>query len=291
MTNCDCRREEAMRERDDFKVISSVIRALVVVFLLACLAIPANAADLAKAFGVYDPKSTRVVDHLKWNQTLAAYLYKGEDGLNRFDYAGLKAKGLARLATYLERLQKADPTKLTRDEQFAFWVNLYNATTVDIVARQYPVNSIRDIRQGDLFSSGPWTAKLVKVNGQSLSLDDIEHKILRPIWRDPRIHYAVNCASVGCPNLASTAYTGGALAAMLDKAARDYVNSPRGVRFDGSRLVVSSIYDWYEEDFGGSKAGVLEHLGKYASPPLSRRISQTGGISGYDYDWALNDKK
>ena len=104
--------------------------------------------------------------------------------------------------------------------------------------------------------------------GAEVSLNDIEHRILRPIWKDARIHYAVNCAAVGCPNLRRTAFTGDNAESLLELAARDYVNNPRGARFDdGGGLVVSSLYSWYREDFGGSVAGVLAQAAARSTNP------------------------
>ena len=130
---------------------------------------------------------------------------------------------------------------------------------------------------------------LITVEGEPLSLDDIEHRILRPIWRDPRIHYAVNCASVGCPNLQAKPFEAADLDRMLDMAAIDFVNSPRGVRLDARRLRVSSIYVWFEEDFGGDDAGVIRHLMAYATPGLAMRLQRLDEIAGHGYDWSLND--
>lgn len=264
--------------------------------LFVCLAIVvtahgAQAAELFERFAVHDPASKRTVDHSAWSTLLATHLYVGEDGLNRFDYAGLNKSGLSDLKSYLAHLQAVDPAKLTREEQFAFWTNLYNAKTVEIVAGRYPVTSIRDIRLTSFLVPGPWKKKVVKVKGVALSLDDIEHGILRPIWRDPRIHYAVNCASVGCPNLLKQAYSGASLEKMLDRAARGYINSSRGVRFDGNRIIASSLFDWYAGDFGGSTRRILVHIRRYADPVLADRLAGATEISGYEYDWALNDKK
>ena len=125
-----------------------------------------------------------------------------------FDYAAVTQADRTALKTYLKDLQAVRVTTLPRRAQMPFWINLYNALTVEVILDNYPVKSIRDIKSG-LFSSGPWSTELVRVEGHDLSLDDIEHEILRPIWKDKRIHYAVNCASIGCPNLAAKAYTEG----------------------------------------------------------------------------------
>ncbi|MDA7949742.1 MAG: DUF547 domain-containing protein [Hyphomicrobiaceae bacterium] len=263
----------------------------IAVFLMFVAVQNAQSEELRDRFAPHDPASKVTVDHSAWNKLLARHLHVGEDGLNRFDYAGLKKDGLADLKKYLDRLQAVKPEKLNRNEQFAFWTNLYNAKTVDVVAAHYPVKSIRDIRLTSFLFPGPWKEDVVKVSGADLSLDDIEHEIMRPIWRDPRIHYAVNCASVGCPNLLKEAYTGATLDTMLDRAARGYINSPRGVRFDGKDIVASSLFDWYASDFGGSSRRILVHIRKYAEPVLADRLAGATSISDYEYDWALNDKK
>jgi hypothetical protein len=113
--------------------------------------------------------------------------------------------------------------------------------------------------------------------------------MLRPVFKDPRVHYAVNCASVGCPNLGAEAFTGAKLDAQLDAAARAYVNSPRGADPKPDGLVVSSIYDWYQKDFGGSENGVIGHIRAYADPALVQKLEGTTSIADYAYDWSLND--
>ena len=232
-------------------------------------------------------------DHAPWARLLEAHLEQGEGGApNRFDYGALKANGedRAALRSYIASLEATDPGVLSRDEAFAFWVNLYNALTVEVVIDHYPVASIRDIAiSPGLFSTGPWGKKLVTVTGRELSLDDIEHGILRPDFGDSRVHYAVNCASVGCPDLASRPYTGDELDAMLDRAARAYVNSPRGARVENGRLTASSIFKWYMKDFGGTEEGVLAELRKYAGPDLAAALENVSGVASYDYDWSLND--
>ncbi len=129
---------------------------------------------------------------------------------------------------------------------------------------------------------------LIEVEGEAVSLNDIEHRILRPIWRDPRVHYALNCASIGCPDLRAAAFTAENAEALLDTAARAYVNHPRGARVENDRLTVSSIYAWFREDFGGTEAGVIAHLKRYAGPELAKALETATDIGGYEYDWALN---
>ncbi|MCB2100678.1 MAG: DUF547 domain-containing protein, partial [Rhodobacterales bacterium] len=199
------------------------------------------------------------------------------------------ARDRARLSAYIERLAAARPAALNRAEQMAFWINLYNALTVRVVLDHYPVMSIRDIDISPGFlADGPWGAPLVAVDGTDVSLNDIEHRILRPLWRDPRVHYAVNCASLGCPDLAARPYAAGDLEARLDTAARAYVNHPRGAAVKDGRLVVSSIYVWFGGDFGGDD-GVLAHLRQYAEPALAGALAAVTAIGDHRYDWGLND--
>ena len=250
----------------------------------------ARAGDLREVFSKHSAGSTAVVDHSVWDALLKVHVRVGKDGLNRVDYAGFKRDGRAQLQSYLKRLQAVDLAALDRPEQMAYWINLYNALTIEVVLDPYPVDSIRDIDiSPGLFSNGPWGKKLVTVKGVSLSLDDIEHEILRKVWRDARIHYGVNCASIGCPNLSTDAFTGAAIDAQLTAAAKAYVNNPRGVHFDNGRVVVSKIYRWFVEDFDGDAAGVLRHLQAYAQPALAARLKQSGRIDSYAYDWAIND--
>jgi hypothetical protein len=247
-------------------------------------------AELWPRWTAHDESSTAVIDHGAWGRLLAAHVRPGTDGINRVDYRAL-GQGAAKAALdgYLAALAAAPISRYRRAEQRAFWIDLYNALTVRLVAERYPVASIRDIDiSPGLFSRGPWDKKLVTVEGETVSLNDIEHRILRPIWRDPRVHYAVNCASLGCPNLQMRAFTGANSDALLDEAARAYVNSPRGVRFAGTRLVVSSLYVWYGEDFGGSDAAIIAHLRTYAAPALAAKLAATASIDGDSYDWALN---
>ena len=141
--------------------------------------------------------------------------------------------------TYIDRLAALPISTFNRQEQFAYWINLYNALTIQVVATHYPVGSIREIDLKDGSSSdGPWEPKILEIEGEKISLNDIEHRILRPIWQDPRIHYAVNC-SIGCPNIRRDAYVGETVNRVLESAARDFVNNSRAVSFDDGDLIVS----------------------------------------------------
>jgi len=136
---------------------------------------------------------------------------------------------------------------------------------------------------------GPWKKVKTSVNGRALSLNDVEHEILRKRFPSPYVHYMVNCASVGCPNLLDTAWEASTLDAARKQAAADYINSPRGVKITSKGLVVSSIFKWFKEDFGGSKANILKHIRQHANSELAAAIDGGATITGYDYDWSLNE--
>lgn len=232
---------------------------------------------------------TGTAGHTAFDTLLSRRARSSRDGVVRVDYAGWKASTTDRqaLKAYIAVLAGLNPLSLTRSEQFAYWANLYNALTIDVVLEAYPVRSIRDIRSSVLIA-GPWKKRVVTVGGVPLSLDNIEHDILRRGWSEPRVHYAVNCASFSCPNLPLRAWRGAGLDAALDFAARAYVNSSRAVRLDGDVLVVSSIYKWYAADFGGTDLRVLAHLARHADEPLKTRLQALQRIGRDSYDWSLN---
>jgi len=271
-------------------------RYLAVFLLLSGIVLSATsqvlAQDRKQRFASHDPRSEITVDHSVWDALLQSYVVEGADGLNRVDYARCKKEAWPQLKAYLDRLQTVDVTALSRPEQFAFWANLYNAKTIDVILEHYPVQSIRDIDiSPGVFSDGPWGHKGLKVQGVELSLDDIEHGILRPLWKDPRIHYAVNCASVGCPNLRKSAFRGASLEAMLDSAARGYIGSARGVQAKDGVVTASSIFSWYGDDFGANQTEILDHIRKHAGPELQKNLKGVQAIAMFEYDWNLNDAK
>jgi len=221
---------------------------------------------------------------------LGKYVVAHENGPNGVRYAAVNDADHEALKQYLQAMQRVDIGDYNRNVQRAYWINLYNAKTLDVVLDSYPVDSIREIG-GGLFSAGPWNNKLLRVNGEKLSLNDIEHRILRPIWHDGLTHYGVNCASISCPDLRNQAYTADNLYRALRANARDYVNSPEGVRIDDGKVTASKIYDWYAPDFGGSTRAIISHLRQFADAQLSARLDMLAGIDDYAYDWALNEEK
>ncbi|MDP5055118.1 MAG: DUF547 domain-containing protein, partial [Congregibacter sp.] len=181
------------------------------------------------------------LSHAIWDQFLLQHTQVDDQGVVRLNYAGVSAREHQGLKTYIAGLSAFDSASLTRNAQLAYWVNLYNALTVDVVLDNYPVDSIRKIRDGP-FDLGPWNDKRLTLHGRAVSLHDIEHGIVRPLWSDtPEVHYLLNCASIGCPNLSQRAYTGDTINLHLREAAVAYINDPgRGAFFrDDEALVVS----------------------------------------------------
>lgn len=232
-------------------------------------------------FDVAAEASSATVDHGAWARFLGAYVIASPDGVNRVRYSAVTTQDRAALDDYIAMLERTDVASLARSEQIAFWFNLYNAATVRLILQNPSVASIRDVKK-------PWDTNVATVLGRPLTLNQIEHGVIRPIARDPRIHYAVNCASIGCPNLSLDAYSGSGLDGQLDAAARAYVNHPRGVSVADGKVRVSKIYGWYRDDFGKDDAAVLAHLRAFANPALEARLKGVTKISGYDYDWRLN---
>ena len=269
--------------------ICLVILGMLVLPLVSPLS-AAPKAELWERWLAHDSTFTSTIDHSVWTQFLSTHVMSSDDRINRIDYGSVVLEDRARLDAYVEQLTQTPISDFSRVEQRAFWINLYNALTVKLVFDHYPVESILDISiSPGWLSFGPWDKTLITVEGEELSLNDIEHRILRPIWRDPRVHYAVNCASYGCPNLRTVAFTSLNTEQLLEQAAREYVNDPRAAEFVDGRLIVSSIYEWFKEDFGDSDEGVIEHLKKYAESDLAASLATVRRLGGHFYDWTLND--
>ena len=275
--------------RRNFGRISIATAMGAIAFASAGPAQAAPRAELWSRWTANDPNSSLTVDHGTWDFFTRRYVSRGSNGVALVNYAAVGAEDKAALETYLRSLAATPVSSLNQREQFAYWLNLYNALTVKVVLDRFPVYSIRDIDiSPGLFANGPWGAKLIAIEGEQVSLDDIEHRILRPIWRDPRIHYGVNCASIGCPDLPVGAFTADNVDNALNQAAVNFINHPRAAQVQGSQVIVSSIYDWFKEDFGGSDAGLIAHLRQYAQPALASQLANVTFVGGDNYDWTLN---
>jgi hypothetical protein len=261
---------------------------VVVALSLSSQGFAAPASELWQKWTRHDADSSQTIDHAIWQDLTDRFVSQGKDGLNRFAYAKFEQSDMRQLQSYLTMLSNTAISAYNRSEQLAFWINLYNSVTIKVMLDNYPVQSIRDIKSG-VFTAGPWDKQLVTVETETLTLNDIEHRILRPIWQDARIHYVVNCASISCPNLQPKAFTGANTEAMLETAAIEFINHPRAVRVENNRLRVSSIYNWYKADFGETDSAVIDHLLRYAKPALASKLEGIDEIDYYiQYNWNIN---
>jgi len=215
-----------------------------------------------------------------YNEFLSKYV-RPVNGINLVAYDKVTPQDRAKLRGYIETLSAMDIEALPRDAEMATWFNLYNAKTIELILENYPTKSIRKI-------GNPWKKDRLVVNGKNMSLDDIEHGTVRKKYDEPRVHYAFNCASIGCPNVKPSAWEASSLEADLAQASRDFVASERGVSVQGGKITVSSIFKWYKKDFGGNEAGILAHLRQYASGSKKAALDAANDIDKYDYDWDLN---
>lgn len=270
--------------------MDSIIKT-VIFFSMLILPALASSAPESKAISFWEThaeSNTNLIDHSPWQSLLNRYLISPHpSGINRFQYGKVSDLHKKQLNQYLAQLTSLDPRDYPRVEQKAYWINLYNALTVNLIIKNYPVETITDLGE-HFFSFGPWDDVITTIVGKELTLNDIEHGILRPIYQDNRIHYAVNCASYSCPNLSQTAYTSANTDALLNSGAHDYVNHHRGVRFERKRLIVSSIFHWYRVDFGDSDPALLDHLSQHAAPELAKRLQTYRGEIDHGYRWELN---
>ena len=186
---------------------------------------------------------------------------------------------------YLDILNRTDLDSLSRNAKFAFYINLYNASTIKLILTRYPgINSIKEVGS---FFTGPWSKKFIPLDGRKISLDHVEHDILRPMFKDPRIHFAINCASRGCPALLKVPYEGTILETQLDEQATAFINDHRKNFVKENTLFVSKIFDWFKKDFNDNP---LAFIRRYAQGDLKKKLDAAPDINFafLPYDWSLN---
>lgn len=222
--------------------------------------------------------------HDPWNDILNDYV---EDGVVSYGKLKSSARDMQKLDNYLEALGKADLKTYSRDERLAYWINAYNAFTVKLILNHYPVKSIRDIKD-------PWKRKIWLAAGERLGLDDIEHKKLRHELQEPRIHFAIVCASIGCPELYNNAFRAKDLDQTLDKVARSFFSDRKNIFVelsgDNTILHLSRIFKWFGSDFGKSDQERIDFILPYLKKADAGKIKNTKKIKikFLDYDWGLN---
>ena len=232
-----------------------------------------------QGIGDIPPKDT--VSHTIWNELLQQHVEA--DGF--VDYKGF-VKDKAKLQKYLDLLSSAHPQEnWSREEKMAYWINAYNAFTVKLIVDNYPVESIKDIKNGIPFVNTVWDIKFIKIQGKEYDLNNIEHSILRKDFKDARIHAAVNCASYSCPVLRNEAFVASKLDAQLDDSMRKFVNDTRRNRISENDPKLSSIFKWFSGDFKDDAGSVRAFVNKYAKT----KIKDGANIDYLEYDWRLND--
>ncbi len=223
-------------------------------------------------------------DHSAYDRLLKKYV--SDKGL--VNYKGWKADQQG-LNQYLAMVSKNPPAATwSKADQMAYWINAYNAYTIRLVLDHYPINSIKDIGSKIKipFVTTPWAAKFFTIGGNKMSLDNIEHGTLRKKYNDPRIHFALVCASMSCARLRPEAYTGTQLDRQLDDQGRDFVNNPAKNRPAKDAAQLSKYFDWYKGDWSGNGQSVVSWVNKYSTT----KIDNNTKITYLDYNWNLNQQ-
>ncbi len=227
--------------------------------------------------------ATKAPTHEIFDELLKKHVSKE----GKVNYKGfVEEKG--KLQKYLDLLSKNAPDRKTwsKEEQLAYWINAYNAFTIKLIADNYPVESIKDLNPTLTVPmvNTVWTKKFFKIGGEDTSLDDIEHKIIRKEFEEPRIHFAVNCASVSCPPLLNEAFTAEKLDKQLEKAAKDFINNPKYNKISKDKAEISQIFSWFKGDFT-KNGSLIDYLNKYSKVEINSKAK----ISNLKYDWSLNE--
>lgn len=227
--------------------------------------------------------NTTPPDHSVWNELLGKHVK--EDGM--VDYRGF-IRDREKLEAYLKTISSNPPDreKWSEEEQLAYWINAYNAFTVKLIVDNYPVESIRDLgpKLKIPLIKDVWHYKFFKIGGQESSLDEIEHGILRKEFEEPRIHFAINCASFSCPPLLNEAFVPERIDKQLDQVAKSFINDPKRNKISKDKAEISSIFSWFKGDFT-KNGSLIDFLNQYSKVKLSSNAK----ISHLDYDWSLNE--
>ncbi len=252
--------------------IMNFILSLIVSFSVGCSS-PQPTNDQSKP-----------ISHQQFDELLKKHV----DADGWVNYDGF-LKDREKLNAYLKLLKENAPNdSWTKDEQLAYWINAYNAFTVDLILQYYPLKSIRDIGSSIQipFVNSPWDIKFIEIAGEKMDLNNIEHGIIRKNFEEPRIHFAVNCASYSCPVLRNEAYVASKLDAQLEEQTMSFINDPLRNRISTKRAEISKLFDWYKGDF--TKNGSLsEFINQYASTKIVKGTK----VSHLDYNWQLNKQE
>jgi hypothetical protein len=220
--------------------------------------------------------------HEGWNKLLQKHV----DETGKVNYKGFKADEAA-LDNYLAVLRKNHPNdSWKKNDQLAFWINAYNAFTVKLIVKNYPVKSIKELGGSIYKVNTPWDIKFIKIGDETYDLNNIESGIIRKEFNDPRIHFAVNCASVSCPKLRNEAYIGSKIDEQLDDQARYFINKTDKNQIKSAKKAkLSKIFRWYKGDFTDTGMTIIEYINQYADVKLNPNAK----LDFLDYDWNLNE--
>lgn len=223
------------------------------------------------------------VQHTAWDALLRKHITA--EGMA--DYKGF-IKDSVKLGQYLRLLSLNHPKPdWSKAEQMAYWINAYNAFTIKLIIDHYPVKSIKAIKRGIPYVNSVWDIKFIKIQDQIYSLNNIEHDILRPKFKDARVHAAINCASISCPRLSNEAFTAETLDRQLETATRAFINDPVRNRVGKDQAAISAIFNWFGADFRRDAGSVRAFINRYARIP----VREDGKISFLPYNWNLNEAK
>ena len=253
--------------------------------ILKFLIILLSFSSLQSCIKVRDYNSeSKPINHAIFDSLLKKYV--NEEGY--VNYKGF-LKDSVQFNSYLDLLSRNHPNEKnwSKEERLAYWINAYNAFTIKLICNYYPVKSIKDIKSGIPFVSDTWTISFIKIEGKTYNLNDIEHGIIRPKFNDPRIHFAVNCASKGCPPLRNEAYMASKLNAQLDEQAKNFINDGNRNKIQSANKAdLSKIFTWFSGDFKKAAPSVIAFINKYSNTKLSEKAT----LVYQDYDWNLNEQ-
>ncbi len=223
------------------------------------------------------------ISHEKWSNLLEKHV--AESGL--VDYKGFKEDS-NQLQAYLTQLSNHHPNKnnWSKNERLAYWINAYNAYTIELILKHYPVESIKSITSGPNipFVNSPWDLQFIEIEDREYDLNNIEHGILRENFNEPRIHFAINCASVSCPELRDEAFQASKIEQQLQEQAVHFINNSNKNKLSQDRVEISSIFSWFSGDFT-ENGSLIDYLNKYAKTPINKDAE----VNYMDYSWELND--
>ncbi len=224
---------------------------------------------------------SKPISHDIWNELVKKHVTDGGE----VDYNGIIQDSI-RFNAYLDLLSSNHPNEAnwTRDERLAYWINAYNAYTVKLILDHYPVKSIKDIKRGIPFVNSVWDIKFIEIEGNTYDLNNIEHRILRKEFYEPRIHFAINCASVSCPKLRNEAFTADQIESQLKSQTTSFLSDPVKNQLTADHIKISKLFSWFKGDFTNN-GSLIDFLNEHG--PV--QIDRSAKIDYLDYDWNLNE--